>query len=84
MYVAKWQFSGSRIMFFIVKSILSNYNFSAEELLIFIFWRWHLCSPTPDPFLARHLILIKKGGLLQLKFGAVVVGVGVNIYLWAW
>ena len=32
-------------------------------------------------FLARLLILIKKGGLLQLKFG--VVGVGVNIYLWA-
>ena len=31
--------------------------------------------------LARLLILIKKGGLLQLKFG--VVGVGVNIYLWA-
>ena len=31
------------------------------------------------PFLARLLILIKKGGLLQLKFG----GVGVNIYLWA-
>ena len=30
-------------------------------------------------FLARLLILIKKGGLLQLKFG----GVGVNIYLWA-
>ena len=28
-------------------------------------------------FLARLLILIKKGGLLQLKF------VGVNIYLWA-
>ena len=27
-------------------------------------------------FLARLLILIKKGGLLQLKFG---VGVGVNI-----
>ena len=34
-----------------------------------------------NPFLARLLILIKKGGLLQLKFG--VVGVGVNIYLWA-
>ena len=32
-------------------------------------------------FLARLLILIKKGGLLQLKFGG--VGVGVNIYLWA-
>ena len=32
-------------------------------------------------FLARLLILIKKGGLLQLKFG--VVSVGVNIYLWA-
>ena len=31
------------------------------------------------PFLARLLILIKKGGLLQLKFG--VVGVGVNINL---
>ena len=31
-------------------------------------------------FLAHLLILIKKGGLLQLKFG--VVGVGVNIYLW--
>ena len=31
-------------------------------------------------FLARLLILIKKGGLLQLKF---VVGVGANIYLWA-
>ena len=31
--------------------------------------------------LARLLILIKKGGLLQLKFGS--VGVGVNIYLWA-
>ena len=29
-------------------------------------------------FLARLLIFIKKGGLLQLKFGA-----GVNIYLWA-
>ena len=34
-------------------------------------------------FLARHLILIKKGGLLQLKFGGVGVGVVVNIYLWA-
>ena len=36
-------------------------------------------------FLARLLILIKKGGLLQLKFGGVGVGVGVgvNIYLWA-
>ena len=38
-------------------------------------------------FLARLLILIKKGGLLQLKFGVVgvgvSVGVGVNIYLWA-
>ena len=33
------------------------------------------------PFLARLLILIKKGGLLQLKF--IGVGVGVNIYLWA-
>ena len=31
--------------------------------------------------LARLLILIKKGGQLQLKYG--VVGVGVNIYLWA-
>ena len=31
--------------------------------------------------LARLLILIKKGGLLQLKFS--VVGVGVNIYLLA-
>ena len=31
---------------------------------------------------SRLLILIKKGGLLlQLKFG--VVGVGINIYLWA-
>ena len=30
-------------------------------------------------FLARLLILIKKGGLLQLKSGVV----GVNIYLWA-
>ena len=27
------------------------------------------------------LILIKKGGLLQLKFGG--VGIGVYIYLWA-
>ena len=34
-------------------------------------------------FLACLLILIKKGGLLQLKFGVVGVGVGVNIYLWA-
>ena len=34
-------------------------------------------------FLARLLILIKKGGLLQLKFGVGGVGVGVNIYLWA-
>ena len=40
-------------------------------------------------FLARLLILIKKSGLLQLKFGVVgvgvgvSVGVGVNIYLWA-
>ena len=30
-------------------------------------------------FLARLLILINKGGLLQLKFDVV----GVNIYLWA-
>ena len=30
-------------------------------------------------FLARLLISIKKGVLLQLKFGVV----GVNIYLWA-
>ena len=29
--------------------------------------------------LARLLILIKKGGLLQLKFGVVGVGVDVNI-----
>ena len=34
-------------------------------------------------FLACLLILIKKGGLLQLKFSVVGVGVGVNIYLWA-
>ena len=32
-------------------------------------------------FLARLLILIQKGGLSQLNFG--VVGVGINIYLWA-
>ena len=38
---------------------------------------------TEGSFLARLLILIKKGGLLQLKFGVVGVGVGVNIYLWA-
>ena len=39
------------------------------------------CGPIHyhDHFLAR--LLIKKGVLLQLKFG--VVGVGVNIYLWA-
>ena len=30
-------------------------------------------------FLAHLLILIKKGGLLQLQFGSV----GINIYLWA-
>ena len=30
-------------------------------------------------FLAGLLILFKKGGLLQLKFG----GVRINIYLWA-
>ena len=34
-------------------------------------------------FLARLLILIKKGGLLLLKFGVVGVGVSLNIYLWA-
>ena len=32
-------------------------------------------------FLARLLILIKKGGLLQLEFSG--GGVGVDIYLWA-
>ena len=31
----------------------------------------------------RFFLLFKKGGLLQLKFGVVGVGVGVNIYLWA-
>ena len=55
-------------------------------------WGWeesHLSAsgksalPSPLIFLARLLILIKKGGLLQLKFGVVGVGVGVNIYLWA-
>ena len=40
-----------------------------------------MCPAFDFSFLARLLILIKKGGLLQLKFG--VVGVGVNIYLWA-
>ena len=34
-------------------------------------------------FLARLLILIKKGGLSQKKFGVVCVGVCVNISLWA-
>ena len=32
-------------------------------------------------FLTHLLILIKTGGLLQLKFG--VIGFGVNVYLWA-
>ena len=47
------------------------------------------CFNNNNIFLARLLILIKKGGLLQLKFGvvgvgvSVGVGVGVNIYLWA-
>ena len=40
-----------------------------------------------DFFIILARILIKKGGLLQLKFGVVGVGVGVgvgvNIYLWA-
>ena len=36
-----------------------------------------VASMSSDTFLARLLILIKEGGLLQLKF------VGVNIYLWA-
>ena len=40
----------------------------------------HFLKFVMHSFLARLLILIKKGGLLQLKFG---VGVGVNIYLWA-
>ena len=39
-------------------------------------------------FFARLLILIKKGGLLQLKFGGigvgVAIGVGVNIYMYLW
>ena len=43
----------------------------------------HLTVNQNYSFLARLLILIKKGGLLQLKFGVVGVGVGVNIYLWA-
>ena len=34
-----------------------------------------------ESFSARLLIVIKKGVLLQLKFG--IVGVGINIYLWA-
>ena len=42
-----------------------------------------ILNPLTIRFLARLLILIKKGGLLQLKFGVVGVGVGVNIYLWA-
>ena len=40
-------------------------------------------QPFFKAFLAPLLILIKKGGLLQLKFGVVGVAVGVNIYLWA-
>ena len=56
-----------------------------EELIIIIICRktsveFFSCN-LAVLFLARLLILIKKGGLLQLKFG--VVGVGVNIYLWA-
>ena len=38
----------------------------------------HSSHQLTTTFLARLLILIKKGGLLQLKFG--VVGVGGNIY----
>ena len=44
-------------------------------------WLSHNHALGLKDFLARLLILIKKGGLLQLKFGG--VGVGVNIYLWA-
>ena len=45
----------------------------------------HLNNGLTKTFLARLLILIKKGGLLQLKFGSVGIGVdvGVNFYLWA-
>ena len=59
------------------------------KLLLFMIFCCHVelkntkevCERLFCAFLARLLILIKKGGLLQLKFG--VVGVGVNIYLWA-
>ena len=54
-----------RCLLYVVQGIAMNMNY------IFV----------PNVFLARLSILIKKGGLLQLKFGG--VGVGVNIYLWA-
>ena len=48
------------------KMVHLRYRFAKS---LFFFW---------NVFLARFLILIKNGGLSQLKFG-----VGVNIYLWA-
>ena len=53
-----------------------------KELLVSIatlIYKHNGCQFGFITFLARLLILIKKGWLLQLKFG----GVGVNIYLWA-
>ena len=58
---------------FFIQALDIKFNVSFQNIIIKIV------------FLARLLILIKKGGLLQLKFGVVGVGVsvGVNIYLWA-
>ena len=73
-----------------LKSGINNqYGSEIWSRQIFIRAEWDLCVVyyiAFNPFiifLARLLILIKKGGLLQLKFGVVGVGVGVNIYLWA-
>ena len=57
--------------------------FFISVLLLDLFTWLQKFTLTKLIFLARLLILIKKGGLLQLKFGVVGVGVGVNIYLWA-
>ena len=43
-----------------------------SDILLSFMFQYHFS------FLVRRLILIEKGGLLQLQF----VGVSVNIYLW--
>ena len=67
----------------VLKSDAVSFRALVNPFLLFTSFLFKFSCPVSYSYLlARLLILIKKW-LLQLKFGVVGIGVGVNIHLWA-